>query len=89
MKELQAPEKYYRNSEEVFTFRFDYTNDREETISFTHIFENERVNARISLVKKDKETGSTPQGMLFLKVLSMVCMQERILCIRWKHRCPS
>lgn len=62
VKELQAPEKYYRNSEEVFTFRFDYTNDREETISFTHIFENERVNARISLVKKDKETGSTPQG---------------------------
>lgn len=62
LKELQAPVNYYRNSEDVFTFRFQYTNDKQASVAFTHTFENERVNATIHLVKKDKETGRNTQG---------------------------
>lgn len=62
VKELQAPVNYYRNSEDVFTFRFQYTNDKQASVAFTHTFENERVNATIHLVKKDKETGKEAQG---------------------------
>jgi LPXTG-motif cell wall-anchored protein len=62
VKELQAPENYFRNSEDVFSFRFQYTNDKQAFVAFTHTFENERVNATIHLVKKDKETGRETQG---------------------------
>ena len=62
VKELQAPENYYRNTEDFFTFEFKYTNDQQTSVAFTHMFENERVDATIHLVKKDKETGSIPQG---------------------------
>lgn len=62
VKELQAPENYFRNSEDVFSFRFQYTNDKQASVAFTHTFENERVNATIHLVKKDKETGRKTQG---------------------------
>lgn len=62
IKELQAPEDYYINSDEVYSFTFRYTSDKEAAVSFSHTFENERVNATIHLVKKDKETGDDPQG---------------------------
>lgn len=62
VKELQAPVNYFRNSEDVFSFRFQYTNDKQASVAFTHTFENERVNATIRLVKKDKETGRETQG---------------------------
>lgn len=62
VKELQAPANYFRNSEDVFSFRFQYTNDKQASVAFTHTFENERVNATIHLVKKDKETGKEAQG---------------------------
>ena len=62
VKELQAPENYFRNSEDVFSFGFQYTNDKQASVAFTHTFENERVNATIHLVKKDKETGRDTQG---------------------------
>lgn len=62
VKELQAPVNYYRNSEDVFSFRFQYTNDKQASVAFTHTFENERVNATIHLVKKDKEIGRNTQG---------------------------
>ena len=62
VKELQAPANYFRNSEDVFSFRFQYTNDKQASVAFTHTFENERVNATIHLVKKDKETGKKAQG---------------------------
>lgn len=62
VKELQAPENYYRNTDDIFEFEFKYTNDQQASIAFTHTFENERVDATIHLVKKDKETGKTPQG---------------------------
>lgn len=62
VKELQAPANYFRNSEDVFSFRFQYTNDKQASVAFTHTFENERVNATIHLVKKDKETGRETQG---------------------------
>lgn len=62
VKELQAPVNYFRNSEDVFSFGFQYTNDKQASVAFTHTFENERVNATIHLVKKDKETGRETQG---------------------------
>lgn len=62
IKELQAPEDYYINSEEEYSFTFRYTTDDQAAVSFTHTFENERVDATIQLTKEDAETGSTPQG---------------------------
>ncbi len=63
VKEIQAPEGYLRNAEDVYSFRFGYTNDREAKVTFSHIFANERVNATIRLQKKDKETNKNiPQG---------------------------
>ena len=63
VKEEQAPEGYLRNTSEVYSFQFAYTNDQEAEVSFTHTFLNERVNAKISLQKKDKETNTNqPQG---------------------------
>ena len=63
IKEIQAPEGYLRNTEDVYSFRFGYTNDREAKVTFSHTFANERVNATIRLQKKDKETNKNiPQG---------------------------
>lgn len=59
---MQAPEGYYINDSEVYRFSFQYTNDKEASVSFTHTFQNERVDAAIHLVKEDAETGGTPQG---------------------------
>ena len=57
VKEDQAPEGYVRNTEDVYTFKFSYTNDKEATVSFDHTFSNDRVTAKITLYKVDKETG--------------------------------
>lgn len=63
VKEIQAPEGYLRNMEDVYSFRFGYTNDQEAKVTFSHTFANERVNATIRLQKKDKETNKNiPQG---------------------------
>ncbi len=40
VKEIQAPEGYLRNTEDVYSFRFSYTNDREAKVSFSHTFAN-------------------------------------------------
>ena len=63
VKEIQAPEGYVRNQEDVYSFTFSYTNDSEAKVTFTHTFVNERVNATIKLQKKDAETNqAVPQG---------------------------
>ncbi len=63
VKEIQAPENYLRNTDDVYSFRFAYTHDGEAIVSFTHTFVNERVNAAVMLYKKDLETKeSRPQG---------------------------
>ena len=63
VKEMQAPEGYVRNTEDVYTFAFSYTNDKEAKQTFKHTFKNERVTAKISLQKQDKETKkAVPQG---------------------------
>lgn len=63
VKEIQAPEGYVRNQEDIYSFTFSYTNDSEEKVTFTHTFTNERVNATIRLLKKDAETNqNVPQG---------------------------
>ncbi len=68
VKEDQAPEGYVRNTEDVYTFKFSYTNDKEANVSFAHTFSNDRVTAKINLFKVDKETGkAVPQGDATLK----------------------
>ena len=68
VKEDQAPEGYVRNIEDVYTFQFSYTNDKEATVSFAHTFSNDRVTAKINLFKVDKETGkAVSQGDATLK----------------------
>ena len=68
VKEDQAPKGYVRNTEDVYTFKFSYTNDKEATVSFAHTFSNDRVTAKINLYKVDKETGkAVPQGDATLK----------------------
>ena len=63
VKEEQAPEGYLRNTEDVYSFKFSYTNDEEAEVIFTHTFVNERVSAKISIQKKDAETNeSMAQG---------------------------
>lgn len=62
IKELQAPDGYVRNQGDVYQFTFSYTHDTEAAVNFSHTFENERVRAKISLMKRDAETGETPQG---------------------------
>ena len=62
MKELGSPAGYVRNGEDVYSFTFQYTTDKEATVSFNHTFQNERINAKIKLVKEDSETGTTAQG---------------------------
>lgn len=63
VKEEQAPEGYLRNTGDIYSFKFSYTNDEEAEVTFTHTFVNERVNAKISIQKKDAETNeSVAQG---------------------------
>ena len=59
VKEIQAPEGYLRNLQDVYSFTFSYTNDSEPKVVFSHIFVNERVNAKITLQKRDAETNQT------------------------------
>lgn len=62
IREIQAPERYLRNSEDTYTFTFKFTNDKEEKVNFSHTFTNKRVNATIDLVKEDSKTGNSAQG---------------------------
>lgn len=63
VKEEQAPEGYVLNTEDVYVFRFSYTNDREASVPFAHTFTDKRVTAKVTLHKKDAETGkAAPQG---------------------------
>ena len=52
VKEDQAPEGYVRNTEDVYTFKFSYTNDKEATVSFAHTFSNDRVTAKNQFYSK-------------------------------------
>ena len=36
VKELQAPENYYRNQNEIYSFTFSYTDDKQSEVEFTH-----------------------------------------------------
>ena len=63
VKEIQAPEGYLRNLQDVYSFTFSYTNDSEPKVVFSHTFVNERVNAKITIQKRDAETNqAVPQG---------------------------
>ena len=63
VKEVQAPEGYLRNTEDVYSFGFSYSNDKEPVRSFTHTFTDVLVKAKITLHKVDAETKKpVPQG---------------------------
>ena len=55
IREIQAPEKYYR-SEETYEFTYTYKNDQTYEYVFSHGFQNEEVRAKIHVRKIDKET---------------------------------
>ena len=38
VKEVQAPEGYLRNADDIYTFTFSYTNDKEAKLTFKHTF---------------------------------------------------
>lgn len=59
--ETKAPANYVRNSNDVYSFKFDYLSENTAKATFTHTFANDRVTASLSLIKKDGETG-TAQG---------------------------
>ena len=42
VKEVQAPEGYVRNTEDVYTFALSYTNDKEAKQTFKNTFKNGR-----------------------------------------------
>ena len=68
VKEDQAPEGYVRNTEDVYTFKFSYTNDKEATVSFAHTFSNDRVTASLlTLSFTITLTSSKPNGFLRIK----------------------
>ena len=66
--ETLAPQGYVRNSNDVYTFSFDYLSELEKKASFQHTFSNERVLASIDLSKVDADTETAvPQGDATLK----------------------
>lgn len=56
IKEVQAPEFYYQ-SEQEYTFTYDYKNDTTYRYTFTHEFENEEVRGEIHVKKIDRDSG--------------------------------
>ena len=54
--ETKAPAGYVR-SDEKYTFTFNYLSNTVASASFTHVFKNDRVKAKISLYKVDEKTG--------------------------------
>lgn len=55
VKETKAPIGYLRNQDDIFTFNFQYTNDKDQSQIFAHTFSNQRVTARIVVHKIDDE----------------------------------
>lgn len=63
ISETQAPYAYTRNSEDVYSFSFEYLSETTPKAAFSHTFINDRTTARIQINKVDKETGkAVPQG---------------------------
>ena len=63
VSETQAPYGYIRNSEDVYSFNFNYLSETTASASFSHTFVNDHATAKIHLYKVDKETGkAVPQG---------------------------
>ncbi|MEO2624148.1 SpaA isopeptide-forming pilin-related protein [Blautia wexlerae] len=77
VKEDQAPEGYVRNTEDVYTFKFSYTNDKEATVSFSYRdqdtpvitydekWQNARQKVKVTVLKKEKDTERVLAGGVF------------------------
>lgn len=63
ISETQAPYAYTRNSEDIYSFSFEYLSETTPKAAFSHTFVNDRTTAKIQINKVDKETGkAVPQG---------------------------
>jgi len=66
--ETQAPNAYVRNSNDKYSFYFNYLPETTAKAMFTHTFKNDRTTARIQISKVDSETQkAVPQGDASLK----------------------
>lgn len=85
VKEVQAPAGYVRNEKDIYSFQFNYTNDEQANISFSHTFVNDRISAAINLNKKDAETKENKaQEMLPGKCGVWTLCKKRYYPSRWK-----
>ena len=63
VSETKAPYGYLRNSDDTYSFTFNYLLETSATAKFSHTFYNDRTTAKIHIYKLDKETGlPVPQG---------------------------
>lgn len=68
IKETLAPENYVRNSEDVYSFTFNYLDETKASANFSYTFENDRTTAKIAINKVDAETNkAVAQGDASLK----------------------
>lgn len=68
VKELIPPAGYKLNDSEVYTFTTSYTNEREETISFTHTFFDEEIRGKLTIYKEGEvltSVKSSDSGITF------------------------
>lgn len=65
VKEEQETEGYQKNTD-VYSFRFDYNNDKDAEVEFSHVFTGARITASIRLSRTDAEANQ-PQGDATLK----------------------
>lgn len=55
IKETKAPNNYFRNSDDVYSFTFSYLASSTAKTTFSHTFSNRHTTAKICLQKLDKE----------------------------------
>lgn len=65
IKELQAPMNYILNKDDIYHFKFAYTNGQEAKVKFEHSFTNERQRVRLRIKKQDAKTERPLSGAVF------------------------
>ena len=73
VKEDQAPEGYVRNTEDVYTFKFSYTNDKEATVSLSLIHICQSVRTGWDFSRKNCSVPTTIQKA------TCRCLQHRLI----------
>ena len=68
VKELAAPAGYKLNGTDTYSFTTTYTNDKQETITFSHTFTNEEIRGKLTICKEGEVlsgASSTDSGTTF------------------------